>query len=72
MADLRVLYVNPYSRAVSGPDESLLTLLGRLVHMGVEPHVVLALSGPQVMLPRDSPHVERYRALGARVSFRPA
>lgn len=59
---LRVLYLNPFSQQVSGPDESLLALLTGLVPLGVEPHVVLPGPGPQV---------ERYQALGARVHFAP-
>jgi glycosyltransferase involved in cell wall biosynthesis len=59
---LRIVYVNPFSQQVSGPDESLLALLGRLVPLGIEPHVVL---------PADGPSVPRYRALGATVHFAP-
>lgn len=59
---MRVLYLNPFSQEVSGPDESLRALLGALVPAGVEAHVVLPASGPQV---------ERYQALGATVHFAP-
>ena len=59
---LRVLYLNPFSQQVSGPDESLITLLGGLIPLGVEPHVVL---------PRPGPQVSRYEALGARVHYAP-
>ena len=59
---MRVLYLNAFSREVSGPDESLRTLLGQLVPMGVEAHVVLPVPGPQV---------ERYRQLGAAVHIAP-
>jgi glycosyltransferase involved in cell wall biosynthesis len=59
---VRVLYLNPFSQEVSGPDESLRTLLGALVPLGVEPHVVLPAQGPQV---------PRYQALGAQVHFAP-
>jgi len=59
---MRVLYLNPFSQEVSGPDESLRTLLGVLVPHGVEPHVVLPAPGPQV---------PRYEALGARVHIAP-
>jgi glycosyltransferase involved in cell wall biosynthesis len=59
---VRVLYLNPFSQEVSGPDESLLTLLGALVPRGVEPHVVLPAHGPQV---------HRYEALGASVHLAP-
>jgi glycosyltransferase involved in cell wall biosynthesis len=55
---LRVLYLNPFSQAVSGPDESLLALLARLVPSGVEAHLVLPSRGPQV---------PRYEALGVTV-----
>jgi glycosyltransferase involved in cell wall biosynthesis len=58
----RVLYLNPFSQEVSGPDESLRTLLGALVPTGVEAHVVLPGPGPQV---------ERYQAIGASVHFAP-
>jgi glycosyltransferase involved in cell wall biosynthesis len=58
---MRVLYLNPFSQEVSGPDESLLGLLGHLVPRGVEAHVVL---------PRPGPQVDRYRAIGATVHFR--
>lgn len=59
---MRVLYLNPFSQAVSGPDESLLGLIGALRPLGVEPHVVL---------PKPGPHVGRYEALGAKVHFAP-
>ena len=59
---MRVLYLNPFSQEVSGPDESLRTLLGALIPRGVEAHVVLPAPGPQV---------PRYEALGARVHFAP-
>jgi glycosyltransferase involved in cell wall biosynthesis len=59
---VRVLYLNPFSQEVSGPDESLLVLLSGLAPLGVEPHVVL---------PRPGPHVSRYVALGARVHYAP-
>ena len=59
---LRVLYLNPFSQQVSGPDESLLALLSGLMPLGVEPHVVLPHPGPQV---------PRYEALGARVHYAP-
>jgi glycosyltransferase involved in cell wall biosynthesis len=59
---VRVLYLNPFSQEVSGPDESLRTLLAGLVPRGVEPHVVLPAAGPQV---------PRYEALGAMVHFAP-
>jgi glycosyltransferase involved in cell wall biosynthesis len=59
---VRVLYVNPFSQEVSGPDESLRTLLGALMPMGVEAHVVIPGPGPQV---------PRYEALGITVHFAP-
>src|SRR4051812_10064978 len=59
---MRVLYLNPFSQEVSGPDESLRTLLGALIPRGLEAHVVLPAPGPQV---------PRYEALGARVHFAP-
>ena len=59
---MRVLYLNPFSQEVSGPDESLRTLLGALIPRGLEAHVVLPGPGPQV---------PRYEALGARVHFAP-
>jgi glycosyltransferase involved in cell wall biosynthesis len=59
---MRVLYLNPFSQEVSGPDESLRGLLAGLVPAGVEPHVVLPALGPQV---------ERYQALGAAVHVAP-
>jgi glycosyltransferase involved in cell wall biosynthesis len=55
---VRVLYLNPFSQEVSGPDESLLALLGRLLPLGVEAHLVLPARGPQV---------PRYEALGVTV-----
>jgi glycosyltransferase involved in cell wall biosynthesis len=61
-AILRVLYLNPFSREVSGPDESLLALLSGLIPLGIEPHIVL---------PRPGPQVSRYEALGARVHYAP-
>lgn len=59
---MRVLYLNPFSQEVSGPDESLRTLLARLVPLGVEAHVALPHPGPQV---------PRYEAIGAKVHFVP-
>jgi glycosyltransferase involved in cell wall biosynthesis len=59
---VRVLYLSPFSQEVSGPDESLLTLLGALVPLGVEAHLVL---------PRAGPHVARYQALGVKVHYAP-
>jgi glycosyltransferase involved in cell wall biosynthesis len=55
---VRVVYLNPFSQEVSGPDESLLALLAELVPLGVEAHLVLPSSGPQV---------PRYEALGVTV-----
>jgi glycosyltransferase involved in cell wall biosynthesis len=59
---MRVLYLNPFSQEVSGPDESLRGLLAALVPAGVEAHVVLPAAGPQV---------PRYEALGAAVHIAP-
>ena len=59
---VRVLYLNPFSQEVSGPDESLRGLLGALIPDGVEAHVVLPAPGPQVV---------RYEALGATDHFAP-
>jgi glycosyltransferase involved in cell wall biosynthesis len=59
---MRVVYVNPFSQQVSGPDESLLALLAHVVPLGIEPHVVL---------PADGPPVSRYQAAGATVHFAP-
>jgi glycosyltransferase involved in cell wall biosynthesis len=59
---LRVLYLNPFSQEVSGPDESLRTLLGALIPLGVEAHLVL---------PRPGPQVPRYEALGVKVHYAP-
>ena len=59
---MRVLYLNPFSQEVSGPDESLRTLLGALIPLGVEAHLVL---------PRPGPQVPRYEALGVKVHYAP-
>ncbi len=59
---MRVLYLNPFSQQVSGADETLLTLLGGLVPMGVEAHLVL---------PRPGPQVARYQSLGVKVHYAP-
>jgi glycosyltransferase involved in cell wall biosynthesis len=59
---MHILYLNPFSQALSGPDESLLALLAPLTSNGVEAHVVLPAPGPQVA---------RYQALGAAVHFAP-
>jgi glycosyltransferase involved in cell wall biosynthesis len=59
---VRVLYLNPFSQEVSGPDESLRVLLGALISSGVEAHVVLPAPGPQVT---------RYQAIGAAVHYAP-
>jgi len=61
-SDVRVLYLNPFSQEVSGPDESLRVLLAPLIPAGVEAHVALPAPGPQV---------ERYQALGATTHFVP-
>jgi glycosyltransferase involved in cell wall biosynthesis len=55
---VRVLYLNPFSQEVSGPDESLLALLTRLIPLGVDAHLVLPSRGPQT---------PRYEALGVTV-----
>ena len=59
---MRVVYLNPFSQEVSGPDESLRALLRVLVPGGVEAHVVLPAPGPQV---------PRYQAIGATLHFAP-
>jgi glycosyltransferase involved in cell wall biosynthesis len=59
---MRVLYLNPFSQEVSGPDESLRGLLGALIPAGVEAHVVLPAPGPQI---------PRYEAVGATVHVLP-
>jgi len=59
---MRALYLNPFSQEVSGPDESLRTLLGALIPRGVEAHVAIPAEGPQI---------PRYEALGARVHVIP-
>jgi glycosyltransferase involved in cell wall biosynthesis len=59
---VRVLYLNPFSQQVSGPDESLITLLGHLVQHGIEAHLVL---------PRPGPQVSRYTALGVKIHYAP-
>jgi glycosyltransferase involved in cell wall biosynthesis len=59
---MRVLYINPFSQQVSGADESLLSLLGGLIPLGVEAHLVLPAPGPQVA---------RYQRLGVTVHFAP-
>ena len=59
---LRVLYVNPFSQEVSGPDESLRGLLKPLIPRGVEPHLVL---------PRPGPQVARFEEMGVRVHYAP-
>jgi glycosyltransferase involved in cell wall biosynthesis len=57
-APLRVVYLNPFSQEISGPDESLLALLAALVPRGVEAHLVVPARGPQA---------PRYEALGVTV-----
>jgi glycosyltransferase involved in cell wall biosynthesis len=59
---VRVLYINPFSQEVSGPDESLRVLLSRIIPLGVEAHVAVPAQGPQI---------DRYRALGATVHVVP-
>lgn len=59
---MRVLYLNPFSQEVSGPDESLRTLLAALAPLGVDAHVAL---------PRPGPQVSRYEALGVTVHYVP-
>lgn len=59
---MRVLYLNPFSQQVSGPDESLLSLLGAIIPLGIEAHVAL---------PRPGPSVARYEALGVKVHYLP-
>ena len=62
MKKIRVLYLNPFSQAVSGPDESLLALLEAVIPLGVEPTLILPAPGPQVA---------RYEKLGVRVFYVP-
>ncbi len=59
---MRVLYLNPFSQEVSGPDESLRTMLAPLGRLGLDAHVVLPSLGPQV---------ERYQSVGATVHVAP-
>ena len=59
---MRVLYLSPFSQQVSGPDESLLTLLQALLPLGVEAHLILPKTGPQV---------ERYTDMGVSVHYAP-
>src|SRR6476620_9837974 len=59
---MRVLYLNPFSQEVSGPDESLRALLAPLVAGGMEAHIVLPAPGPQVA---------RYEQVGAAVHYAP-
>jgi glycosyltransferase involved in cell wall biosynthesis len=59
---MRALYLNPFSQEVSGPDESLRTLLRALIPRGLEAHVAIPAEGPQV---------PRYEELGARVHVIP-
>ena len=59
---MRVLYVNPFSQEVSGPDESLMAMLPALQARGVEAHLALPASGPMV---------PRYQALGVKVHVVP-
>jgi len=59
---MRVVYLNPFSQEVSGPDESLRVLLNELIPLGVEAHLVLPERGPQA---------SRYEALGVTVHEAP-
>lgn len=59
---MRVLYINPFSQQVSGPDESLRALLRPLIPRGIEPHLVL---------PRPGPQVARYQEMGVQVHYAP-
>ncbi|HEY4184701.1 MAG TPA: glycosyltransferase family 4 protein [Polyangia bacterium] len=59
---MRVLYLNPFSQEVSGPDESLRNLLAQLIPRGLEAHVAVPNAGAQL---------SRYEALGARVHVAP-
>lgn len=59
---MRVLYLNPFSQEISGPDQSLRSLLKYLIPRGLEAHVVLPAEGPQI---------PRYRDLGAAVHVAP-
>lgn len=54
----KLLYVSPFSAAISGPDESLLLLLS---------HLPRQRYAATVALPPQSPHRERYRNAGAEV-----
>jgi glycosyltransferase involved in cell wall biosynthesis len=56
---MRVVYLNPFSQEVSGPDESLRALLALLIPGGVEAHLILPSA--------DGPQVPRYEALGVTV-----
>ncbi len=59
---MRVVYVHPFTQQLSGPDESLLALLGPLSSSGVEAHLVVPHLGPMA---------ERYRALGVAIHLQP-
>ena len=59
---VRVLFLNPFSQHVSGPDETLLTTLRVLIPRGLEAHIVLPAPGPLV---------SRYEGLGATVHYAP-
>lgn len=55
----KLLFVNPFSQPISGPDESLLLLVGQL---SGEYDVTAAI-------PHDSYHAVRYSAKGAKTAF---
>jgi len=62
MPAVRVLFLNPFSQHVSGPDETLLATLEVLIPRGLEAHVVLPAPGPLV---------SRYQQLGATIHYAP-
>lgn len=58
----RVLLVHPFAQPISGPDQSILAVMGHLVGAGWEYDVVL---------PGESPFRAQYEALGCRVFVYP-
>jgi glycosyltransferase involved in cell wall biosynthesis len=54
---MNILFVNPFAQQVSGPDESLISLIG-----GLSKDI-----NPYVIVPPNSPQLNRYESVGATV-----
>jgi len=54
----RILHLSPFRQAISGSDESLVDLIGRIKALGIE---------CVVALPKSSPYIVKYEKAGAKI-----